>query len=56
MTVTELIESLKKYQPNAQVFIGTNCHGCFEPASDTILDESGVVVIEDKRRDGQRTY
>jgi hypothetical protein len=47
MTVSELIEQLKTMPPDAPVWVGTDCHGCFGKAKPEIrLDSRGMVVIE----------
>lgn len=47
LTVRELIDLLATQPPEAPAYVGTNCHGCFEPAASVRLDPRGMVVIED---------
>jgi hypothetical protein len=46
MLVRELIDLLKKQDGEAEVWVGTHCHGCFEPAESVRLDERGMVVVD----------
>ena len=46
MTVKDLIDELKKYPENSEIFVATECHGCFEEADHVRLDDRGMVVIE----------
>jgi hypothetical protein len=46
MTVAQLIETLKQYPTDAEVWVGTDCHGCFEPATYVTLDTRGMVRID----------
>jgi len=48
MTVAELIELLKKEPQDADVWVATNCHGCFQPAEHVHRDDRGMIVIEDE--------
>lgn len=47
LTVAALIEKLRLVDPTAPVYVGTNCCGCFKPASAVRTDDRGVVVVED---------
>lgn len=46
MNVRDLIESLKQYPEDAEIYVATECHGCFETADHTRIDERGMVVID----------
>lgn len=47
LKVKDLIALLQAEDPDAPVYVGTNCHGCFQPAATLRRDERGMVVLED---------
>lgn len=47
MTVAGLIEALKQYPLDAEIYVSTDCHGCFKPADQVRRDARGMVVIEE---------
>ena len=46
MTVSTLLEELKRLPPDAEIWVSTECHGCFEPAFQVRLDSRGMVRID----------
>ena len=46
MTVEELAKLLAEMPQDAEVWVHTECHGCFEPADHIELDKRGQVVID----------
>jgi hypothetical protein len=47
LTVAQLIEQLRQFDFNAEVWVATECHGCFKPANKVSRDNQGRIVIED---------
>ena len=49
MTVSRLMELLKEFSPEAEIYVATYCHGCYVPADKVSLshDGKGTVVIEE---------
>jgi len=45
MTVAELIQLLQQQPQDAEAWVATVCHGCFEPLEDVYRDERGMVVV-----------
>jgi len=48
ITVAQLIEQLRDFPQEAEVYVGTNCCGCFAPVDHIRQDDRGMVVIEDE--------
>ena len=46
MTVAELKELLENMPADAEVWIATECCGCFQEAESTRLDKRGMFVID----------
>lgn len=47
MTKMELIKFLTSYPypDDMEIWVATECHGCFGPATSVRLDERGVIVV-----------
>ena len=54
MTVAELAKVLEQMPPAAEVWVATECHGCFEPAGHARLDERGMFVIDSGPEDNKK--
>jgi hypothetical protein len=46
MTVEDLAKQLEQMPQDAEIYVATECHGCFEPADHIKLDDRGMVVID----------
>lgn len=51
VTVKDLIEALSRYPSDKPLYIGTSCHGCFEPLGVLREDARGMLVLEDYEDD-----
>lgn len=45
MIVADLIKLLRTQPQDADAWLATACHGCFEPALTVYRDERGMVVV-----------